>query len=163
MQNKENLAASIGDILSKKNKTVAIAESCTGGLISKLLTDISGCSKYISLNVVTYSNEAKVKILNVQQDTLNKFGVVSEQIAKEMAIGIKNLSGSDFGLGITGIAGPTGGTFEKQVGLVYVGLTNGIKTIAEKLTFQEELPREEIRAKAAEKALNLLKDFIQKN
>lgn len=151
------------DILTKKNKTVSLAESCTGGLISKILTDVSGSSSYISLNLVTYSNEAKTKMLNVKKETLEKFGAVSEQTAEEMALGIKNLSGSDFGLGITGIAGPTGGTEEKPVGLIYIGITDGTKIIVHKIMSPPKLPREEIRLRAAKKALHLLKEFITEN
>jgi nicotinamide-nucleotide amidase len=150
------------DILTDKNKTVAIAESCTGGLVSKLLTDVSGSSGYIGLNIVTYSNQAKNKILNVKNKTLEEFGAVSEETAKEMAEGIKNIAESDFGLAITGIAGPTGGTEEKPVGLIYVAITNGSEEIAQKLNFPTLLPRTEIRMRAAKKALHLLKDFILK-
>lgn len=148
------------DILTKKDKKISLAESCTGGLISKILTDVSGSSSYISLNLVTYSDEAKIKMLNVKKETLKKFGAVSEETAKEMALGIKNLSGSDYGLGITGIAGPTGGTDEKPVGLVYIGITDGLKTEAYKIVSPPKLLREEIRMRAAKKALHLLKEFI---
>lgn len=158
-----NIAVLLGNILTKQKQTIAVAESCTGGLISKLLTDVSGSSNYISLNVVTYSNEAKTKILGVKQKTLEEFGTVSEETVKEMAEGIKSLTGSDFGLGITGVAGPTGGTPEKPVGLVYIGLADKKRTISEKLIFSKELHREEVREKAAEQALHLLRDFITSN
>lgn len=151
------------DILTKKKKTVSIAESCTGGLISKLLTDVSGSSDYISLNIITYSNQAKNEVLNVKKETLEQFGAVSEQTVKEMALGIKNISKSDFGLAITGIAGPTGGTTEKPVGTIYIGITDGKKTSIEKINMPELLPRSEIRLRAAKKALHLLKDYILKS
>ena len=146
--------------LPKKNRTVSIAESCTGGLISKLLTDVSGSSEYINLNLITYSNESKKQLLGVKNETLEKFGAVSEQTVKEMALGAKKISKSDYGLAITGIAGPTGGTPEKPVGLVYIGITDGSKTISKQLNFAEFLPRAEIRLRAAKKALHLLKDFV---
>ena len=150
------------DILIKENKTVSLAESCTGGLISKILTDVPGSSSYINLNVVTYSNEAKMKMLNVKKETLENFGAVSEQTASEMAAGIKNLSGSDFGLGITGIAGPDGGTEEKPVGLVFVGIADGSRLEVRKIISPSKLPREEIRMRTAKKALHFLKEFITK-
>ncbi len=151
------------DILIAESKTISMAESCTGGLISKMLTDVSGSSSYINLNLVTYSNEAKMKMLEVKKETLENFGAVSEQTAEEMALGIKKLSGSDFGLAITGIAGPTGGTEEKPVGLVYIGITDGVKVNVHKIVSPPKLPREEIRVRAAKKALHLLKEFICQN
>ncbi len=158
----DSIEVILKDILIEKNKTISIAESCTGGLISKLLTDISGSSEYISLNLVTYSDQAKSDMLNVKNETLLAFGAVSEETAREMALGIKNLSKSDYGLAITGIAGPTGGNADKPVGLVYVGITNGTKTFTKKVNFPELLPRSEIRMRAAKKALHLLKEFILK-
>jgi len=159
----ESIENILHDILTKNNQKISVAESCTGGLVSKLLTDTSGSSQYISLNLVTYSNEAKIKMLDVKKSTLERFGAVSEQTAQEMALGIKKLSGSDFGFSITGVAGPTGGTLEKPVGLVYVGITDGKSTQTHKLVFPEQLPREEIRLRSAKKALHLLKDFINKS
>lgn len=156
----DSIEVILRNIFTKMNKTVSIAESCTGGLISKLLTDVSGSSEYISLNVITYSDEAKNKMLGVKSETLEKFGAVSEQTVKEMALGIKNISQSDYGLAITGIAGPAGGSKEKPVGLIYIGISNGSKTITEKINFAELLPRPEIRLRSAKKALHLLKDFI---
>ncbi len=159
----DSIEVILKDILTEKNKTVSIAESCTGGLISKLLTDVSGSSEYISLNLVTYSNDAKNKMLGVKNSTLTKFGAVSEETAKEMAAGIKNIAKSDYGMAVTGIAGPTGGTTEKPVGKIYIGITNGEKTLVEKINLPELLPRAEIRMRAAKKALHLLKDFILKD
>lgn len=148
------------DLLTENKLTVAVAESCTGGYISKLLTDVPGSSYYISTNVITYSNEAKMNLLKVSKDTLEKYGAVSEQTAKEMAIGIKNLSNCNIGLSITGIAGPDGGTPIKPVGLVYVGITNGHCSKTEKFIFPEKLSRTEIRTRAAYKALQVLRSFI---
>lgn len=158
----DSIEVILKDILTQKNKTVAVAESCTGGLISKILTDVSGSSQYISLNLITYSNHAKNKILGVKNETLENFGAVSEQTVQEMALGIKNIAESDYGLAISGIAGPMGWTTEKPVGLVYIGITNGSKTVLEKLNLPEFLPRAEIRMRAAKKALHLLKEFIIK-
>jgi nicotinamide-nucleotide amidase len=156
----DSIEVIIKKLLTEKKKTVSVAESCTGGLISKILTDVSGSSEYISMNVTTYSNEAKMELLEVKEKTLEQYGAVSEQTAQEMAEGIKRLSQSDFGLSITGIAGPTGGSEEKPVGLVFVGITDGKNTQIEKFLFPPKLPRTEIRTRAAHKALHLLKDFI---
>lgn len=110
-------------ILKSKNLMISFAESCTGGLLAAELVGVSGSSEVFSESVVTYSNEAKVKYLKVSKDTLNEFGAVSKETAYEMAEGIKNLSNADIGVSITGIAGPTGGTINKPVGLVYIGVS----------------------------------------
>ena len=112
-------------LLLKHNITISIAESCTGGLMSAKLTDIPGISAVFDRGVVTYSNDSKVENLSVNPETLEKYGAVSSETAAEMANGIRNLSGTDLGLSITGIAGPSGGSEEKPVGLVYVALADG--------------------------------------
>ncbi|MBQ8475657.1 CinA family protein [bacterium] len=119
----------IKDILTKNNLSLASAESCTGGLISSYLTDVSGSSAYIFQNFVTYSNEAKIKYLGVNSETLKKYGAVSEQTAYEMSKGLLKLS--DCSIATTGILGPTGYTKEKPIGLVYIslGFKNDIKVI----------------------------------
>ncbi|MCX7991737.1 MAG: CinA family protein [Proteobacteria bacterium] len=111
----------LGRILLKNNLTISVAESCTGGLISKLITDVSGSSAYFHMGLVTYSNFAKIKLLNVGEKILDQYGAVSSQCAYEMVRGLKDLSKSDICLSTTGIAGPTGGTEKKPVGLVYCG------------------------------------------
>ena len=103
----------IGKLLREKGKTVAVTESCTGGLVSSLLTDVSGSSEYIMANFVTYSNEAKMKYLGVSEETLEKHGAVSPETAKEMVEGLLKNTDCDFAIATTGIAGPTGGTDEK--------------------------------------------------
>ena len=119
----------IQDILSKHKLSLSSAESCTGGLISSYLTDISGASAYIFQNFVTYSNDAKIKYLGVNPDTLKNFGAVSEKTAYEMSKGLLKLT--DCSIATTGILGPTGGTIEKPVGLVYIsfGFKDNIKVI----------------------------------
>lgn len=117
----ENAAVSI---LKEKGLTVAIAESCTGGLVSKRVTDIAGVSDIFTLSMCTYANEMKEKCLGVQHDTLVNYGAVSEQCAAEMAEGIRKVAGTDIGVSVTGIAGPTGGTEEKPVGTVYIGVSS---------------------------------------
>lgn len=119
---KENeLAIVLGKKLLEQHKTLAFAESCTGGLASSLVTDIAGSSEYLVGSAVTYTNEAKHKLLEVQETTLTSYGAVSEQTACEMAQGVRKLFGSDFGVGITGNAGP-GGSEGKPVGLVYIAV-----------------------------------------
>ena len=119
---KENkLAIVLGKKLLEQHKTLAFAESCTGGLASSLVTDIAGSSEYLVGSAVTYTNEAKHKLLEVQEATLTNYGAVSEQTACEMAQGVRKLFGSDFGVGITGNAGP-GGSEGKPVGLVYISV-----------------------------------------
>jgi PncC family amidohydrolase len=109
----------IGHILIERGLKISTVESCTGGLLSSKLTDVSGSSNYITLNLVTYSNRAKANILGVSQNILDKYGAVSEQCAYEMAQGLFKLTNSDICVSTTGIAGPTGGTDEKPVGLMY--------------------------------------------
>ena len=107
-------------ILIQNHKLIAVAESCTGGLIAKLITDQSGASEVFECGVVSYSGAIKHRLLNVRDETLNSYGEVSAQTAAEMDAGIANLGHSDIGVGVTGIAGPTGATATKKVGLIYV-------------------------------------------
>ena len=146
----ENL---IAKKLTSKKKTVSTAESCTGGLLSARLTDVPGSSKYIKLNLVTYSNDAKAKMLNVPPEELKQFGAISPEVARSMAIGIRNLSGCDYGISVTGIAGPGGGSKEKPVGLVYFGLATKNKVRVEKKLFGVNSKRDEIRWLATQFAL----------
>lgn len=116
------------DLLQKNNMYISTAESCTGGLLSALITEVPGASDVFCESIITYSNEAKMRELGVHKDTLDKFGAVSYQTAKEMAEGICAHTGADLGVGITGIAGPGGGTDEKPVGTVYAGICISGKT-----------------------------------
>ncbi len=132
---KENeLAIVLGKKLLELHKTLAFAESCTGGLASSLVTDISGSSEYLVGSAVTYTNEAKHKLLEVQEATLTSYGAVSEQTACEMAQGVRKLFGSDFGVGITGNAGP-GGSEGKPVGLVYIAVATGDEVYCKEYLF----------------------------
>lgn len=117
-----SLAQQLGQTLRDAHLTICAAESCTGGLFLSTLTDISGSSAYVLGGVVTYSNEAKEQLVHVQPETLIAHGAVSEPTAHEMALGVQKLIGADIAISITGIAGPGGGTPEKPVGLVYIGL-----------------------------------------
>ena len=119
----DTLEMAVANFLMERKMTIAVAESCTGGLIADRLTNVSGSSAYFMMGVVTYSNESKVRLLNVDPETLKRYGAVSSETAKEMALGVRKLSGCDIGLSSTGIAGPLGGSDEKPVGLVHVGLS----------------------------------------
>ena len=127
------LEAVVVEKLKEKGKTVAFAESCTGGLISKRITDIPGSSAVFGYGFCTYANEAKTKILGVKRETLDLYGAVSPQTAEEMAKGALEVSGADIALSVTGIAGPDGGTEEKPVGLVYMGIACGGRVQSERL------------------------------
>jgi len=159
----ENIEEIVGNLLLEKELTVSVAESCTGGLVSSRLTDVAGSSAYINLNLVTYSNEAKIKMLGVPEEILNTYGAVCEQNAAAMAEGAKKVLGADIGVGITGIAGPTGSTPSKPVGLVYIGISNEEKTEVHKINANPEWERKEIKIFASEKALEFLKLFIEEN
>ena len=118
-------------LLSEKHKTVATAESCTGGMIGQSLTSVPGASEVYGFGFITYANEAKEQILGVKHETLTAHGAVSPETAEEMAAGARRVSGADIAVAVTGIAGPGGGTPEKPGGLVYVGVAseNGVKSI----------------------------------
>lgn len=139
----ESLNEVVGKMLIKTNTTISTAESCTGGLISKCLTDVCGISNVFHTGFVTYSNNSKVKLLNVKKKTLETFGAVSSQTALEMAKGAKDNAGTDIGVSVTGIAGPGGGTEKKPVGLVYIGYCDNYKHIFKELRLTGN--REKIR------------------
>jgi len=121
-KDKDKLEQKVGELLSERNYTLSLAESCTGGLICSRLTDIPGSSDYLVGGVVTYSNAVKTNLIGVNTDTLNKYGAVSPETATEMVLGVRDLFKSDVGISVTGVAGPGGGSDEKPVGLVYVGV-----------------------------------------
>ena len=154
----EHLADQIHRLLIKKRKTVAVAESCSGGLLSNLLTNISGSSNYFLLGIVAYSNDAKNNILNIPRNVISKKGAVSQEVAGLMASSVKELAGADFGIGLTGIAGPTGGSKLKPVGTVFIALSSKNKNICKR--FRLTGNRLAIRKKTALKALHLLKRYI---
>jgi nicotinamide-nucleotide amidase len=141
--------------------SVSCAESCTGGLIAGTITNVPGISAYFQEGIVTYSNEAKQKYLHVSKETLDTYGAVSAQTAKEMVIGILNASKAALGIAVTGIAGPDGGTKEKPVGLVYIGYGSAKKPQVEECHFNGN--REEVRKQTVTHALKLLIRFIEEN
>ena len=146
--------------LNKKNKTLALAESCTGGWVSKLITDVSGASSVYLGGVCSYSNSVKMQVLGVKKKTLDSFGAVSEQTVKEMAAGVKKALGADIGIGITGIAGPLSDNTLKPVGLIYICIDTGETVKIKKLqnNFTENI-RLNNRLSAIETALSLLGDI----
>jgi len=155
---REYIVNQIHGILIKNKKTVAVAESCTGGLLSNLLTQISGSSQYFILGVVAYSNKAKVNILRIPAHLIAKKGAVSKGIAQKMAQSIRKLAQTDFGIGITGIAGPTGATPKKPIGTVFIAINSRNKNICKRYHFKGN--RFAIRKKAALKSLELLRAII---
>ena len=142
-------------LLIDKGLKISTAESCTGGLLSALLTNVSGASEVLEECIVTYSNEVKEKELGVSHETLEKYGAVSSQTAEQMAIGICNHTGADVGIGITGIAGPTGGTDKKPVGTVFIGIAvNGeVKFYENHFEGNRDTVREQSCAFALNKAI----------
>jgi nicotinamide-nucleotide amidase len=134
----DQLEAVVGRLLLEREFKIATAESCTGGLLGNMLTNVSGSSKYFERGVICYSNAAKVEILKVDEDTLAEHGAVSMEVAMQMAEGVKSTSGSDIGLATTGIMGPTGATSDKPVGLVYIGYCDEKVCTAKKFYFGEE-------------------------
>ena len=148
----------VGDLLIKNKLKISTAESCTGGMIASRLVSISGISDAFLEGAVTYSNEAKVRTLNVKEETLKKYGAVSEETAREMAEGIAKRTGSDIAVVTTGIAGPGGGTEEKPVGLVYIGLYYKGEVFVYKNVFNGN--RQEVRTKATVRALDIVRRKI---
>ena len=154
----ETLEGSVGRLLGDRGATLALAESCTGGLLAKRLTDMPGSSAYFTEGLVTYSNESKEHLLGVPHAMIVDHGAVSEPVAREMAEGARRVSGADYGLSVTGIAGPDGGTQEKPVGLVFVGISDAKDTFAEKLDLTAwARSRDSIRERSANRALDLLR------
>lgn len=144
----------LGQLLTQKKLTISVAESCTGGLISKLITDIPNSSKYFLAGIVSYSNDAKVSILGVDASIIEKFGAVSSTCADAMVRGLRNITKSDICLSTTGIAGPGGGTFDKPVGLVYAGIIFENNIFIHKLFFRGN--REQIRLQTANFCLKFI-------
>lgn len=152
---------SVARIMFNKSMTISVAESCTGGLISSRLTDIPGSSVYVKENYVTYSNEAKMKLLGVTQETLENYGAVSEECAREMAEGLTQKTDCDVALAITGIAGPDGGTQKKPVGLVYIAIKNKYTLKIKKIELNPHYKRKTMKYLFSQKALEFLMDFLE--
>ena len=153
------LEESVGKKLSRYNKTLAIAESCTGGLLANRITDVPGSSEYFKLGLVPYSNESKNKLLNIPVKTIEKYGAVSKQAAILMAKNVRILAGTDFGISITGIAGPGGARPKKPLGLVYIALSSDKKTICKEFHFRGN--RLLIKYKSTQAALSRLLGLLK--
>ncbi|NQU53840.1 MAG: CinA family nicotinamide mononucleotide deamidase-related protein, partial [Bacteroidetes bacterium] len=158
--NTETMAEVIGRMLKAKGKMLAVAESCTGGYISHLITSVAGSSEFFNGSVTAYSNKVKENLLGVKNGTLIEFGAVSEQVAKEMALGAKQVLNSDYAIATTGIAGPTGGTDEKPVGTVWIAVAGKNKVFARKFVFGDNRERNIIRS--SQTALQILRRVILK-
>jgi nicotinamide-nucleotide amidase len=151
----DSLAEVVGRQLSRRGLTLVVAESCTGGLLGKLLTDVAGSSSYFLGGAITYSNELKTRLLGVPRETVEKYGAVSEETAAAMARGVRERLGGDAGLAVTGIAGPDGGTAEKPVGLVFIGLA--LENEVQVRRFLLFRSRDDVRVRAAHTALDVLR------
>jgi len=155
---RETLESLVASLLTERKLTLAVAESCTGGLITDRLTDIPGSSAFLERGVVTYSNVSKTELLGVPEQVLHEFGAVSEQTAILMAEGVRKIGKTDLGLAVTGIAGPTGGTEEKPVGTVFIALTDGKKTICHRSFYRWD--RRRIKMVSSQSALMMLKRYL---
>lgn len=148
----------LGELLARQKKTLAVAESCTGGLIANLVTNIPGSSVYFMGGVTAYSNQAKIGILKVPERIVQEEGVVNRSCAIAMAQNVRVIFHADIGIGLTGIAGPDGGSTQKPVGSVYIAVTDGEKTICK--LFRYEGDRMQIKEKASETALRMVKELL---
>ena len=157
----ENLESVVVALLAERGMRLATAESCTGGLVAKRITDVSGASQVFGTGPVTYANEAKMRLLGVPAAMLEEHGAVSEPVARAMAEGVREVSGADIGIGITGVAGPTGGTPVKPVGLIYIGLSSAKGTWVRKMTPPGRVHgREWLRGRAASTALDMVRRHL---
>ena len=143
------------EILTKKKIKISFAESCTGGLLASSITSISGASKVFNLGLITYSNQAKIKILKVNKNIIRKYGAVSHECCLAMVNNLSKISKTNINVSITGIAGPNGGTKQKPVGLVYIGVKKGKKTQITKCLFENK-KRSSIQIATVKKALDLV-------
>ena len=154
------------ELMLKKDLKLATAESCTGGMVAARIVNVPGSSEYFMGGIVAYDNNVKMKVLNVKAETLLKFGAVSEETAREMVLGVRELLGTDCGISTTGIAGPTGGTPEKPVGLTYIGVSVKNRVEVFRFVFEDDDPdpakqRNNRRRKATKKAIQLLVKMLE--
>ncbi|NLZ38394.1 MAG: competence/damage-inducible protein A [Firmicutes bacterium] len=157
-RDQETMAEVVSTLLLKNKMTIAVAESCTGGYLAHTLTNIPGSSQYFLQGLVTYSNEAKIKMLGIEPNLIAEHGAVSEAVALAMAQNVRIKAESDIGVGITGLAGPSGGTREKPVGLVFVGLATAVRQKCQKFIFTGN--RENIKERAVLNALNMVRLYL---
>ena len=154
-----NLSLKIVKLLTKKKLTLSFAESCTGGLLASSITSISGSSKVFNMGLVTYSNNAKVKLLQVPKKTITKYGAVSHETCLSMVKNLSKISKANISISITGVAGPNGGSKAKPVGLVYIGLKKGSKIIVKKNLFKSK-KRISIQKATAKQALKMILNIL---
>ena len=154
------IAQTVVKKLIEKNITISTAESCTGGMLGKSITSVSGASGVYGFGFITYANEAKEKLLGVKHETLEAYGAVSSETALEMALGARRVSNSDIAVSVTGIAGPGGGTPEKPVGLVYIAYADENGAVYEKLMLDGD--RESVRQQTCERVFQLINSKISK-
>ncbi len=156
-----NLEEKVVDLLREKNLIMACAESCTGGLVAKRITDVSGSSAVFNCGIVSYSNEIKEKILGVKSETLKQYGAVSEQTVREMVEGVLKISDADIAVSVSGIAGPNSDNTSKPVGLIYLAVSDGKKTIVTQLNnyFSSDI-RKSNRTSASDEALKMIIKMI---
>jgi len=146
-------------MLAETKRTLALAESCTGGLVSNRITDVPGASDCLDLCVVAYTNEAKMRLLGVKRSAIGRCGAVSEPVAVQMAQGARRIQNSTFGLSITGIAGPTGGNRQKPIGLAFIAIASEAEVLCLKCQFKGS--RKKIKKDAGSQALKLLFEFLE--
>ena len=156
----DKIEEKVAKILFDNNMVISTAESCTGGLLSSRLTDIAGSSRYIKCNFVTYSNDMKQALLGVREETLEQFGAVSKECAAEMAQGLHERTKADVVVCTTGIAGPTGGSPNKPIGLIYVSIKSNYKAIVQEFRINPKLKRTKMKQRFTQVALEMLYDFL---
>ena len=157
----ETLETVVGRLLKQQNKTISTAESCTGGNIAQLLTSVSGASKYFKGSVVSYATETKISVLGISEELIDKYSVVSAEVAKQMAINVKNIMKTDYAIATTGNAGPTKGDSNAEVGSVFIALATPNEVIVEEFNFGQ--PREKVIDRAVNKSMEILRKEILKN
>ena len=156
----KNISQKIVRLLEKKKLKISFAESCTGGLLSSTITQISGSSKVFTIGLVTYSNQSKINTLKVPKNTIRKYGAVSYETCLSMVKNLNKISKTNISVSVTGIAGPRGGSKKKPVGLVFIGIKKGNKTLVRKYLFKNK-KRSAIQRAAASKSLNLILSFLK--
>jgi nicotinamide-nucleotide amidase len=150
----------LGELLRTKSMTLAVAESCTGGLVSDMITNVPGSSLYFLAGLVTYSNDSKIDFLGVSKETLESYGAVSEQVAIEMARGARIATGADIGAAVTGIAGPGGGTEQKPVGLVYFAVDDGRAILTDRAFLSGD--RREVKRSSSQRLIEIIVRSLRK-
>ena len=156
----KKLSQKIVRLLTKKRLKISFAESCTGGLLSSTITQISGSSKVFTIGLVTYSNQSKINTLKVPKNTIRKYGAVSYEACLSMVKNLNKISKTNISVSVTGIAGPKGGSKKKPVGLVFIGIKKGNKTLVKKYLFKNK-KRSAIQRAAVSKSLNLILSFLK--